>query len=112
MKNSALTIIQSPSSLIAINAPDFQSQLAQILHKTSTESLLLDMSETEFLDSAGLMALVSTLKLAKSLHKRFSLCALSPTIKIIFEVTQLDKSFEILPTLESEQTGFNEYLVA
>jgi len=41
------------------------------------------------------MALVSALKLAQKLGRRFSLCSVSPSLKIIFELTQVDKVFEI-----------------
>ena len=53
------------------------------------------------MDSAALMALVHGLRLAQSLGKRFSLCAVSPSIQIIFELTQLDRVFEIF---DSEAT--------
>ena len=54
------------------------------------------MSQVEALDSAGLMLLVSTLTLAQRLGKRFSLFEISPSVRIIFELTQLDRVFEIL----------------
>jgi anti-anti-sigma regulatory factor len=41
------------------------------------------------------MALVSALTLAQQLGKRFSLCSVAPSIRIIFELTQLDRVFEI-----------------
>jgi anti-anti-sigma regulatory factor len=33
--------------------------------------------------------------LAQSLGKRFSLCSVSPSVRIVFELTQLDGAFEI-----------------
>ena len=76
------------------------------------------MENIDFLDSTGLMSLVRILQLAIALGKNFSLCALSPSVKIIFEVTQLEKSFTIFQNLESYQSSFgtalslDEYLVA
>ncbi len=81
--------------LNAANTSTLQERLATALLCEINATLLVDMSEVESLDSAGLMVLVSTLTLAQRLNKRFSLCAVSPSIRIIFELTQLDRVFEI-----------------
>ncbi|MGB3755469.1 MAG: STAS domain-containing protein, partial [Rivularia sp. (in: cyanobacteria)] len=57
--------------------------------------LLVDLKQVEHIDSAGLMALISSCKLAQSLQTRFSLCSVSPSLKIIIELTQLDRVLEI-----------------
>ena len=118
MKISKATIIKPNGSLTAMNSNELQSELSQAIKQSHTEFLLLDMENIDFLDSAGLMSLVRTLQLAIALGKNFSLCALSPSVKIIFEVTQLEKSFTIFQNLESYQSSFDmalsldEYLVA
>jgi anti-sigma B factor antagonist len=81
--------------LNAANASNLQESLATAVLSEANATLLVDMSAVESLDSAGLMALVSTLSLAQRLDKRFGLCAVSPSIRIIFELTQLDRVFEI-----------------
>lgn len=91
------TIVIQPSGHIsAANAAELQQQLAETISSQEYASLLVDMSKVESLDSAGLMALVSTLTLAQRLNKRFSLFGISPSVQIIFELTQLDRVFEIL----------------
>lgn len=118
MKTSKATIIKPNGSLTAMNSQDLQMELTQSLKQPHTESLLLDMENIDFLDSAGLMSLVRVLQLAIGLGKNFSLCALSPSVRIIFEVTQLEKSFPIFQDVKSYQSSLNttlsldEYLVA
>jgi anti-sigma B factor antagonist len=118
VKISKTTIIKPNGSLTAMNSQDFQMELTQSLKQPHTEFLLLDMENIDFLDSTGLMSLVRILQLAIALGKNFRLCALSPSVKIIFEVTQLEKSFTIFQNLESYQSSFgtalslDEYLVA
>ena len=118
MKISKASIIKPNGSLTAMNSSELQSKLTQALKQPQTESLLLDMENIDFLDSVGLMSLVRVLQLAIALGKNFSLCALSPSVKIIFEVTQLEKSFSIFQDMESYQSSFStaltldEYLVA
>lgn len=94
-KPTQLKLIQPTGNVHAANAVDFQEHLH---HSVSTQDHLVfvvDMSFVEFLDSAGLMALVSSRSLAQRLGKRFILCSLQPTIKMILELTQLDQIFEI-----------------
>jgi anti-sigma B factor antagonist len=81
--------------LNAANAAHLHERLATAVISDTNASLLVDMGEVESLDSAGLMALVSALTLAQRLNKRFGLCAISPSIQIIFELTQLDRVFDI-----------------
>lgn len=90
------TIVICPQGYVnAANAPALQNQLAIALESKQNSTLLVDMRDVESLDSAGLMVLVSTLSLAQKQNKRFSLCSMSASIRIIFELTQLDRVFEI-----------------
>lgn len=89
--------IASPVGQInAANAAEFQSQLNAIVLSDDNSAVVVDMSQVKLLDSAGLMVLVAALRLAQSRNKRFSLCAVSPSIRIIFELTQLDRAFEMV----------------
>jgi anti-anti-sigma factor len=90
-----IAVFRPQGSLNAVNALEFERDLTTALSQNENKVLLVDLEEVESLDSAGLMALVSALKLAHSLGKRLSLCSLSPSLRIIFELTQLDAVFEI-----------------
>lgn len=79
-----------------INASTLKRQLEETVFSHEHSSLLIDMSRVDSLDSDGLMALVSALTLAQRLNKRFGLCGISPSIRIILELTQLDRVFEIV----------------
>ncbi|AFY49998.1 anti-anti-sigma factor [Nostoc sp. PCC 7524] len=96
-------VVESPKSVVispqgylnATNALEFERDLSTTLAQNDVSSLSVDLSQVESLDSSGLMALVSALKVAQSLGKGFRLDAVSPAIKIIFELTQLDQVFQI-----------------
>ena len=90
-----ITVICPHGAVNASNAVDFQQEMAQAVSQAESAAVLVNLEQVESLDSAGLMALVSSLKLAQSLNSRFSLCGVSPAIQIIFELTQLDRVFEI-----------------
>lgn len=91
------TIIQPSGSINAEAIVLLQQQLVEALSAQACSSLLIDMSQVEALDSAGLMLLVSTLTLAQRLEKPFSLFGVSPSVRIVFELTQLDRVFNLHP---------------
>ncbi len=94
IRDSQLTILQPSGHINAANAAEFQRQLTATV-TSDQHAVLVDMQRVESLDSAGLMSLVCALRLAQRLNRCFSLCSVSPTIRMIFELTQLDGAFEI-----------------
>lgn len=89
------TIMKLEGHLNAANATALRDRLTTAVSDTDTSAVLVDMKEVESLDSAGLMAFVSALSLSQQVGRRFGLCSVSPSIRIIFELTQLDRVFEI-----------------
>ncbi|MBV6623680.1 MAG: STAS domain-containing protein [Rivularia sp. (in: Bacteria)] len=95
LESQQFTIIKPQNSITAANAYLLEKKLTTALRQNSHLNILVDMQQVEFMDSSGLMALISSCKLAQSLQKRFSLCSISNGLKIIIELTQLDNAFEI-----------------
>jgi anti-sigma B factor antagonist len=76
-------------------------RLSQVL--TQLESIphrvwILDLSHVDFIDSAGLSALITGLHLANKRQSRFVLHQLKPSVKLVLEITRLDQVFEIIET--------------
>lgn len=94
--HSRTTVIQLNGHINTTNAAIFQRQLTEAVSAQEFSAIFVDMHQVESLDSAGLMALVSTLTLAQRLEKQFGLFGISPAVRIVFELTQLDRVFEIL----------------
>ncbi|MGK7930046.1 MAG: STAS domain-containing protein [Microcystaceae cyanobacterium] len=95
MTESLCKILKPSGYITAANVGEFQELLTQTLNTHPHQEYLIDMESVEFLDSAGLMALVSNFRLAQSQGKRINICSLAPSVKIIFELTQLDKVIPI-----------------
>lgn len=97
LEKPKFTVVKPQSSITAANAHLFELELTTALNQDPhyTSTLLVDLEQVEFLDRAGLMALISSCKLAQILGIRFSLCSISPSLRIIIELTQLDNVFEI-----------------
>jgi anti-sigma B factor antagonist len=95
----SMAVIQAQGSLNASNAKALQDFMIQQLQSDLATGLFVDMSQVESLDSAGLISLVAALKQARQLQKRLCLYSVPPTIRIVFELTQLDRAFEMVDEL-------------
>ena len=93
-----ITVVQPTGPINAANAATFRDELNVAVESTTNCPLLVNMQKVEFLDSAGLMVLVSTLSRAQQANQKFGLCSVSPAIQMIFELTQLERVFEIYET--------------
>ena len=89
-------VVRLSGHINASNAPQFIEQLSQSLRVSSPVELVLDMSQVEFIDSAGLMVLVNTLSVAKEMDSQLILCCIPPSVQIILELTQLNRAFTVL----------------
>lgn len=101
---SQLMIIEPSGHINASNADEFKRQLTAAVASEQYSVVLVDMHQVESLDSAGLMALVSALSLSQTLKRRFGLCSVAASIRIIFELTQLDGAFEIFESRDAFAT--------
>ncbi|PSB16598.1 anti-anti-sigma factor [filamentous cyanobacterium CCP1] len=100
LAQAQMMLVQPSSQTInAENAAMLKQQLAETVSSTEYSSLLVDMRQVESLDSEGLMVLISTLTLAQRLNKQFGLFGISPSVRIVLELTQLDRVFEIFENL-------------
>ena len=98
VKVPEIALFEPNGYITAANVLEFQEQLTNLVNQSRSITFLVDMSRVEFLDSAGLMALVTAFRLAQSQEKSFNICSISPSVKIIFELTQLDRVLSIFPS--------------
>lgn len=109
---SKMATFEPKGYITAANVGEFQDNLITIVSSQNYFTCLVDMSQVEFLDSAGLMALVSAFRLAQNLGKHFSICSVAPSVRIIFELTQLDRVFDIFESREQFDSFSNHCLAA
>jgi anti-sigma B factor antagonist len=57
--------------------------------------IVVNMQAVNFIDSTALSALVQALKRSRELNGNLRLCCLQQPVRMIFELTRLDKVFEI-----------------
>ncbi|MEI6289131.1 MAG: STAS domain-containing protein [Chloroflexota bacterium] len=66
--------------------------------------LLVDLADVNFIDSSALSILVQGLKHCREKGGDLLLCSFQPPVKVIFELTRLDKAFHIFA---NEQEALN-----
>ena len=78
-------------------APEFKQQLLQVI-SDGAKNVIVDFSDTTFIDSTTLGVLVGGVKRLRTNDGQLSLVSSDRNITKIFEITGLDRVFAIYPT--------------
>ena len=63
--------------------------------------VVLDMSQLQYLPSVGLGLVVRILNRCKGRQQKLKLAGVQPPVRQVFSITQLDRLFEFVPTVEA-----------
>jgi anti-sigma B factor antagonist len=78
-------------------APDLKAMLVEAIDGGKTR-IVVDLSETTFLDSTALGVLIGAIKRIRARDGALTLVNTDPNIAKTFEITGLDQIFTIVPT--------------
>lgn len=73
---------------------EFRQEIAQMVAE-GAQIIVLDFEQVTFMDSSGLGALVLSFKTLRSADVKLYLCSINQQIKMLFELTSMDKIFDI-----------------
>jgi anti-sigma B factor antagonist len=96
-KDKVVVIKTLVEKLDAIHAPELKSEVV-MLNKTGVKNLIMDMSETRYIDSSGLSAVLVANRLCRDSNGTFVLCGLQDGVKKIITISQLETVLKITPT--------------
>lgn len=68
--------------------------------------IIVNLEGVNFIDSTALSTLVRGLKLCREQGGDLRLCSLQQPVRVIFELTRLDKAFDIFAAEEDAAKGF------
>jgi anti-sigma B factor antagonist len=71
-----------------------------------TAHVVVNLANVHFVDSTALATLVQGMKRCRQFEGDLRLCNLQQPVRMIFELTRLDKAFEILATEEAAVAAF------
>lgn len=88
------------------NIQTIGAQLFALIDEDGRRKIVLDFSIVEYLSSAALGKLIIMDKKAKAAKTKLRLCCIRPEIYEVFEITKLNKIFDIKATQEESLEGF------
>ena len=94
-----ITLVHLNGRLDANTSPEVKSTLQELLEKGQLK-IVVDLEKVSFIDSSGLAALVSGLRLAREKKGNIILSGPGSQAQIVFRLTMLDRIFKIHPTLD------------
>jgi len=85
-------------------APELNDALTEALVSGPT-NLVVDLTAVEFIDSTGLSVLLSALRQVTRAGGRMPVVCRNPTVLRLFEITQLDRTFDLHADLDAALTA-------
>lgn len=92
-------IIELEGEVDVYTAPQLKQQLVRLL-ESDTKELVVDLTKVDYLDSTALGVLIGGLRRMRERDGNMVLVCPSPRILRVFEITGLDKIFEIYNSLD------------
>ncbi len=89
-------------------ASSFKAELHSFIDNISTKKIVIDFLLVEFVDSTFLGAIVSGLRKIAALNGDIKICSLQPPVSMLFELTRLNKVFQIFDDTDSAIKKFEE----
>lgn len=99
---SDIQIVQPSGMLAGDQVHPFRQEIEEAF-RTGASTVLVDLTDISFMDSSGLGALVNALKTSRAAKKRFCICSISDQVRILFELTDMARVFEIFPSRDEFQ---------
>jgi anti-anti-sigma factor len=77
------------------NQAELEENLLKFIGGSNNQDILVDFQSVEFVDGSGLRGLVNAYQQAKNKNKNVYLFNVSPAVRMILEISQLDQIFAI-----------------
>jgi len=105
-RDDTIAVVVVNGDVDAGTAPQLRRQFDELLGD-GEQNFVIDLSGVPFMDSSGLATLVQLFKRVRIGHGDVRLCGLQPEVRRIFELTRLDRVFDIFPSRQEAVTSYN-----
>jgi anti-sigma B factor antagonist len=99
------TVVAPTGRLDVAGAPALKDAISEAL-KNGQPRVVLDMEGVSFVDSTGLGSVIAALKQIRSSQGDLRLAAPNQQVRVVLELTTLDRVFPYYSTVEEALTGF------
>ncbi|HEY1419537.1 MAG TPA: STAS domain-containing protein [Candidatus Dormibacteraeota bacterium] len=102
---NGITVVAPTGRLDVVGAPALKDVISEVV-KSGLPRVVIDMEGVSFVDSTGLGSVISALKQIKGSQGELRLAAPNQQVRVVLELTTLDRVFPYYATVEEALTGF------
>lgn len=103
--DNGVTVVAPTGRLDVAGAPTLKEAISEAL-KSGEPRVVLDMEGISFVDSTGLGSVIAALKQIRSSKGDLRLAAPNQQVRVVLELTTLDRVFPYYSSVEDALTGF------
>jgi len=100
-----ITVVAPTGRLDVAGAPALKDAITEVV-KNGPPRVVIDMEGVSFVDSTGLGSVISALKQIRGSEGALRLAAPNQQVRVVLELTTLDRVFPYYATVEEALTGF------
>lgn len=108
--DQGVPMIELEGEVDVYTAPQLKQQVIGVLESGAKE-LIVDLTRVDYLDSTALGVLIGGLKRMREVDGNMMLICPSPRIRRVFEITGLDKIFDIFNTQADAESAIGKETV-
>ena len=101
-----VTVVAPTGRLDVSGAPALKEAIGELARNGTPPRIVIDMEGVSFVDSTGLGSVIAALKQIRSRQGELRLAAPNQQVRVVLELTTLDRVFPYFATLEEALTGF------
>ena len=102
---NGVTVLAPTGRLDVAGAPALKYAIGEAV-KNGPPKVVIDMEGVSFVDSTGLGSVISALKQIRGSQGELRLAAPNQQVRVVLELTTLDRVFPYYATVEEALTGF------
>jgi anti-sigma B factor antagonist len=103
--DAGITVVAPSGRLDVAGAPTLKAAIGEAV-KSGQPRLVIDMEGVSFVDSTGLGSVIAALKMVRGSKGDLRLAAPNQQVRVVLELTTLDRVFAYYPTVEDALTDF------
>lgn len=104
--DSGVTVLAPSGRLDVVGAPALKEAVSEAVKNGGQPRLVIDLEGVSFVDSSGLGSVISALKQLRGSKGDLRLAAPNQQVRVVLELTTLDRVFPYYATVEEALTDF------
>jgi anti-sigma B factor antagonist len=104
--DAGVTVLAPSGRLDVAGAPSLKDAVTEAVKNDGPPKVVIDLEGVSFVDSTGLGSVIAALKLVRSSKGDLRLAAPNQQVRVVLELTTLDRVFPYFATVEEALTDF------